>query len=297
MRPVELIGSNGDRIDLCTDSIYVAPGAQLGVVRRRVLLNEGIRGSRYDRSQVDILRSALTIRCFSADPAELDRLRSRVVDALRSRVNGVVWLIVERGDGTRRAQIGRDVGGDPTTDDAERAYTEIPMVLESADSPFWVSLEAEEISVSIGVPDGTLWVGEQPLNAPIPIGWPWALSGRRFEDAEAQTLALQNPGGLETWAEWELDGPATAFQLVDERGGAVFRWDGALLAGQTLRVVTDPEYRDVRVDGELAWDGVSLASQMSPILPNESPIQVTVEGGTFGTTDVRSSLFSRFASS
>lgn len=296
MKPVTLIGGNGDEIDLTGPSMFVAPEAEFGTTAVTVDYRTTRWGRRVQRISHDVVRSVFTIRVRATTESGVDVLRSRVVDALRSRTGGArAMLVVERGDGTRRAQVGVDVGTEAAQESADATVASVPVVLESVDAPYWVDLEAEELTTTIGVTASTPWVGEMPIGANVPIGWAWSISGYYIADANAQTLDLTNPGPLPTWAEWVVTGPASSVELAHERTGRVWKWAGTLASGETLRVVTDPKNgRTVEVDAAAAWSGVTVASQMSELLPGSNRVQIRLLGGVEPNTTVTATFYARY---
>lgn len=54
-------------------------------------------------------------------------------------------------------------------------------------------------------------------------------------------------------------------------------------AGQTLRLVTDPRIRSIRLDGELAAGRVARGSTIRPFYPGSNILDVTAPGGTENT--------------
>ncbi len=298
MKPVYLVGANGDTIDLCTPSIFVAPGARFGTTQLAVSYRNTRYGRRVQRLDHDLVRSEFTIRVHSTDETTLDGLRSRVVNALRSRTGRTrVMLIVERGDGRRRAQTGIDVGLDPVHVSTQATSAQIPVVLESVDDPYWLDLEAAWLQTTIGVAGSTPWVGEMPIGANVPIGWPWSIGGYFIADANAQTMTFSNNGPLPTWPIWTITGPATSVELAHERTGRVWKWVGALAVGETLRIVTDPKTgRTVEKDAQPAWSGVTVDSQMSEFLPGPNRVQIRLLGGTDPDSTVKATWHARHAS-
>ncbi len=303
MKPIKLVGANGDEIDLCTTDIFVAPGAVFGTSQITVDYRPTRYGRRIQKLSHDVIRSAFTIRVHATTQTELDEKRERVVDALRSRTEQArAVLVIERGDGTRRAQIGVDVGDSPAQTDTRATVAQIPVVLESVERPYWLTLESTEVATTIGVSASLPWTGEMPMDAAgIDLGWTWDLAGYYIEGAAARTLTLLNPGPLPTWPEWVITGPATSVQLAHERTGIVTEWvepsPNTLAVNASLVIITDPRHgRNVSIQAVPAWSGVSVTSEMSQLLPGVNRVQIRVLGGVDPDTTVTCRYHTRHAS-
>lgn len=299
MKPVYLIGSNGDQINLCTPEFQVAQNPILGSTRPKISYRSGVFGRRVEQIRQDSLLSNFVVQVWGATTQQHDDNRSRLIDALRSRT-APVRLIIERHDGTQRVQIGFDVGQDSGVADIQARRSVVPVLLESVERPYWVSLTQQLSSTVIGVSATVLWTGQMPIGGstvtPTPIGWPWSISGYYIADADSQTLVHHSLGTVPTWPEWIINGPATAVELINERTGKVFEWTGTLGANIELRISTDPLNRSVKIGVANVWYQTTVGSQMSELLPGENRIQVNLAGGVDPDTTVTLRSYDRFTS-
>lgn len=74
--------------------------------------------------------------------------------------------------------------------------------------------------------------------------------------ANLDELVWVNAGDVRTWPEWEFRGPIENVQVGNLTTGQMFRMTERLVAGQTVRITTDPANRGVWLDDNLRWDTI-----------------------------------------
>lgn len=297
-RTITLIGTNGATLNL-TSETYMAepPDVTLGSPNLDIVVTRTALGRRVQTVRHDRIVTQFVVNVMADTDHDLDHAREMLIDALVGGT-GKLMLIVGRSDGGghgRRAIQGRcvtdDFGPIPVSN---TTWAPVNVAIESVEEPWWVSLEAEEVATSIGVGATTPWVGQMPIGANVPIGWPWHIGGYYIADAAAQTLTLTNPGPLATWPEWTITGPATSIELAHERTGRVWSWSGTMIAGETMRIITDPRAgRTVEIDATPAWAGVAVDALMSKLEPGSNRVQLRLAGGVDPDTTVTAVYYIR----
>lgn len=80
----------------------------------------------------------------------------------------------------------------------------------------------------------------------------------------------------------EITGPADSVLITGENGLIIDVPDG-VGAGETLRIVTDPRHKSIRLDGDLAAGMLALGSRLKPFGLGTTLVDVTAPGATADT--------------
>lgn len=95
--------------------------------------------------------------------------------------------------------------------------------------------------------------------------------------------AIDNPGDVEAWPLWTIDGPATSVTATNHSTGDAFTLTYGLSAGQTITIDTlQPALRGPagqNLVGSLNWPSAYLW----PLLPGNNDVEFAVAGGNVGT--------------
>jgi len=101
-----------------------------------------------------------------------------------------------------------------------------------ADDPFWTDVASIEQSWSVEPP--VQFYGGGPLGVEPPKASPFAISA----GSNLANATLTNPGDVDAWVMWHVEGPASNVSLGV--GGQVVTFPGEVPEGQVLAVNTDP---------------------------------------------------------
>jgi hypothetical protein len=101
------------------------------------------------------------------------------------------------------------------------------------------------------------------------------------------SAALTNPGDVDAWLTWEVVGPVTSVEITAAGGELAF---GAVPAGQTLRISTDP------TEPVATLNGVDRTGDVDPWDPRPVPAGETVDVGItlVGAGSVQASFIPRY---
>lgn len=113
---------------------------------------------------------------------------------------------------------------------------------------------------------------------------PWGTLKLSPSTLISNDMPVVMPSAVKVWATVELDGPAPDGAVITADSGLHLVIDGAIPAGKTLRVVTDPRGRSARLDGDPAWGMVSLESRFRPFTRGTNRLDVEVPGASGGAT-------------
>jgi len=80
----------------------------------------------------------------------------------------------------------------------------------------------------------------------------------------------------------EITGPATSVLITGANGLRIDIPDG-VLAGDTLRIVTDPRHKSIRLDGVLAAGSLARGSRLEPFSRGTTLVDVSAPGATADT--------------
>ncbi|WP_170208812.1 phage tail domain-containing protein [Micromonospora pisi] len=123
-------------------------------------------------------------------------------------------------------------------------------------------------------------VGGSPYLAPYPS----ISSSRVLGDT-----TIDNPGEVEAWPEWEIDGPASSIVATNLTTGLSFTlnpdWngDGPLAAGETVTITTFPPR--LRGPAGQVWTGALdwTGARLWPLAPGTNSVRFEVAGANVGT--------------
>ncbi|MCR1983523.1 hypothetical protein NSA53_14905 [Cellulosimicrobium cellulans] len=126
--------------------------------------------------------------------------------------------------------------------------------------------------------------GGGPFLAPAGTDHPWGSLKLSPSTLISNDMPVDMPSAVKVWPEIELDGPAPEGATIIADSGLHLVIDGAIPAGSTLRVVTDPRGRSARLDGVPAWQMISLASRFRPFTRGTNRLDVEVPNASGGAT-------------
>ncbi|MBQ1096342.1 phage tail family protein [Streptomyces sp. b94] len=188
-----------------------------------------------------------------------------------SRVPG--WLEVARPDGSaRRIAVYYSDGWDGRGQTASGITWDSAVVTLWCEDPYWLDVHAQTVHRETGA-------GVDYL-APYP-----SVSSSQVLGA----TTVVNSGDVDVWPTWTVTGPATSIVFTREDTGDAFTLDmeatahGALLAGETVTISTDPPR--VRSDtGENLVDGLNWPEAVLWSLPpGETPVVFQLNGAETGS--------------
>ena len=106
-----------------------------------------------------------------------------------------------------------------------------------------------------------------------------------FTIAATDTLSsasLTNPGDVDVWPTWRVDGPITTADLTLD--GSTIEIDLALTAGQWLEIVTDPAIQTIKDQGGVnRWASMGAVAFGRVPAGSTVPLGITVSGATTAT--------------
>ncbi|WP_031039915.1 phage tail family protein [Streptomyces sp. NRRL F-5650] len=191
----------------------------------------------------------------------------------RTLREGPGWLEVARPDGSgRRIAVYYSQGWDGRGQTATGITWDSAVVTLWCENPYWEDVQP----VSVHRETGT---GVDYL-APYP-----SVSSSQVLGA----TTVMNPGDVDVWPEWHITGPATSIAFSREDTGDAFTLDmqatahGALLAGQTVTISTDPP-RARSGTGENLVSGLNWPEAVLWSLPpGETPVVFQLNGAAAGS--------------
>ncbi|NEC76488.1 phage tail domain-containing protein [Streptomyces rochei] len=161
---------------------------------------------------------------FTANWRDLARAFTRTLR------EGPGWLEVARPDGSgRRIAVYYRDGWDGRGQTATGITWDSAVVTLWCEDPYWLDVQAQTVHRETGT-------GVDYL-APYP-----SVSSSQVLGATTVT----NPGDVDVWPTWQITGPATSITFTRSDTGQAFTLDmaatphGALLAGETVTISTDP---------------------------------------------------------
>jgi len=138
-----------------------------------------------------------------------------------------------------------------------------------AEDPYWRSPERSDVLDFSG--DVTpLW------DEPTALWDDGAMWGPVYAESFDSGL-IGEYGAVESWPTWEVDGPFTSFAA---RLGDLLLWfNGDVLDGETLEIVTDPARRSVTVNGANRYSDIDVRSTFWSFPPSTAtPYIIGLEG-------------------
>lgn len=191
----------------------------------------------------------------------------------RTLREGPGWLEVARPDGSaRRIAVYYSDGWDGQGRTATGITWDSAVLTLYCEDPYWLDVQAQTVHRETGA-------GVDYL-APYP-----SVSSSQVLGA----TTVENRGDVDVWPEWHITGPATSITFTREDTGQAFTLDmeatahGALLAGETVTISTDPP-RVRSGTGEnlvagLNWPEAVLWS----LPPGETPVTFQLAGAETGS--------------
>lgn len=205
---------------------------------------------------------------FTAHWRALARAFTRTLRAGLGGAPAPGWLEVARPDGTARriAVIYRE-GWDGRGQTATGITWDSAVVTLLCEDPYWV----DTVPVSVH--------REQGAGVDFLVPYPSVSSSQVLG-----ATTVVNPGDVDVWPEWTVTGPATSIVFTREDTGDAFTLDmtatshGALLAGETVTIATDPP--SVRSGtGENLIAGLDWPDAVLwPLPPGETPVTFQLNG-------------------
>lgn len=271
-----LIGANGDTIPLDNGSDFVLSsgfrGTGLAASELRVTASAGDggtwRGTRKASRDLDV---PLTVLGSSRDDVET-KLR-RFAAALSDRY-GTPKLRATYGDGTSYDLEVHYVAGAETTygSDARNLFCNWAMTWQAPD-PFWVSNRAVEFSVGASAQTRGLLAA--------PVGETATLSALRVSSSQALgSLTIENPGDVDAFPVWTIDGPATSVSITLD--GVGFTYGETLVSGN--RITIDTRTATVtNAAGVNKYGFLGTAPKLFRIPPGTSTLSIVATGADSNT--------------
>jgi len=111
---------------------------------------------------------------------------------------------------------------------------------------------------------------------------PWGTRQLAPSTVIGEDMHLQMVSGRPFYPTIELRGPASSATITSSTGLSI-HVPAPIPAGQTLRIVTDPRYKSIRLDGALAAGRVARGSRFAPFVPGENVLDVVVPDATSQT--------------
>ncbi|MFG2515958.1 phage tail protein [Streptomyces sp. NPDC048584] len=182
-------------------------------------------------------------------------------------------LEVLRPDGTgRRIAVYYSQGFDGQGDTATGITWDSAVLTLWCEDPYWEDLQPRTVHRETGTPGDFL--------APYPT-----VSSSQVLGA----TTVDNPGDVDVWPQWTVTGPATAITFTRDDTDDEFvltmadTVHGALLAGETVTISTDP-LRVVSGTGENLLDGLNWPEAVLwSIPPGLTPVTFQLDGASDGS--------------
>jgi hypothetical protein len=161
-------------------------------------------------------------------------------------------------------------------DDHGQAYSDrIVLKLVAADP---IARDREERVLPFPLVSGTPF-----LSATAGTDLPWGTRQLASTTVIGEDMPVAMPSATPVWPTVSLRGPAPDGARITADSGLDVIIDGAIPAGQTLRLVTDPRARSARLNGALAFGLISRASVFRPFQKGANLLDVSVSGATSQT--------------
>jgi hypothetical protein len=111
---------------------------------------------------------------------------------------------------------------------------------------------------------------------------PWGTRQLAPSTVIGEGMVVQMVSGRPFFPTIELRGPASSATITSSTGLSI-HVPAPIGAGKTLRIVTDPRAKSIRLDGALAAGRVARGSRFAPFLPGENVLDVVVPDATSET--------------
>jgi len=215
---------------------------------------------------------------YGIDRQTIKQMKSRLRSSLNPKKGFCVLKFVE-GDGIPRylrCYYKSGMEGSETQDEAGFTWKKYGLQF-TAYEPYFYSDDVQVSQWAFGA--------VEPFLDPTQALYPLRINSGHLADDE---VSITNPGDVEAWPRWELEGPIKAFEFVGP-GGESFGIDPAgdgsdiVLANRTLIVDSRPGYKTVRDDqGTNYWPLLNPQPELWPIPDGESTCSVNITPGSPG---------------
>ena len=301
---VSVIGSNGQGEELSLTSfsdrgwptVIMQPGATgLDMPPYALFSDESpnLDGSIFRNARAAAREIMIPVYLYGIDRQTINQLKRKLFQLFNPK-RGYCVLRFTEGDGISRnlsCYYKGGMEGAEGTDTAGFTWAKYGLTFTAMD-PWFYPERDESVRWSFGT-------GE-PLVSPSKPFFPMSLTNG-VVGGDGQGLAIYNPGDVEAWPVWVLQGPIRSFSLVGPYGASVAApvpADNSDLvpAGRTLTIDTRPGRKTVRDDlGTNYWASLSASPQFWSVEPGETFANVSVVTGS-GMAAVTLSFTPRYAS-
>jgi len=238
----------------------------------------GIAGSRV----VDLVQRerpvALPLGWLGDTQAELWAARQAVrdlTDPLRGMTpDGNFRLVCSSASGTRQLNLAYRSG----LEDEDTEYPGWDQAVIDAIAPSPYAEDREEQAVTYRMTQPAI-----PFLAAAGTDAPWGtrqLVSSRIADSETR---VSMASAVPVYPTVEITGPADSVLITSDAGLRIDVPDG-VAEGSTLRIVTDPRYKAIRLDGAIAAGSLARGSRLVPFPLGTSTISVSAPGADESTT-------------
>lgn len=264
--PVQLqVGASGLEVapsDVAADAIPDVPGAV--VVDAQTLVREPL----------------LPLLINSADQAAqtvaVHQLREMTNPAYLTR-DGSFRLVCASPSGTRQVGLAYRSG-------LEGSGTELPWAVRYvvdcfAPQPYAEDREETPREYSLGVDTGGFFAWDEadltaPLFEDLTLGWDVILG---------EDMPLEITSEVPPYAVIEVVGPTGPGVVIEADTGLYLSVPAGVPGGSTLRIVTDPRRKSIRLDGEPAAGMLARGSRLRPLAFGQNLLSITAPGADADT--------------
>lgn len=242
----------------------------------------GVAGGVVTFSQTLVREPLLPLRIGTANQAEQWVERQRLADLTdpspeKLTPDGTFRLVCSSPSGTRQVGLVRQGG-------MEGTGTELPWTVQyvldcAAPNPFAEDREDTPREYSLGEGGGRFlaWdVGDvdTPPFEDVHLAWDVILG---------DDMPLVIESDVAPYVTLEIEGPTGAGVIVSADSGLYLSIPAGVEAGETLRIVTDPRRKSIRLDGEPAAGMLAFGSVLRPLAFGQNMLSVTAPGATSAT--------------
>lgn len=241
----------------------------------------GVPGSRV----VDVIQPERPVAiplAFLADDqvslwATVQKVRDLTDPTRGMTAEGNFRLVCASSSGTRRLGLAYQSGLEG--EDIERYGADQAVLVCTAPMPF--AEDRDEKSVEFEVAPTP-----RPFLTAVPgTTRPWGTIGIVSGQVLSGATPVELTSAVPVWPVLEIDGPGDSVLMTGSNGLRIDIPDG-LGSDETLRYVTDPRHRSVRINGELAAGRVARGSRLAPFNLGTTTIEATIPAAT-ATTKLR----------
>lgn len=302
---VSVVGQNGEGevipltstpSDNAWPNIFMQPGAT-GLDMPPYLLfsddSPNLDGSIFRSARASAREIMLPVFMYGVDRQHINQLKRKLFQALNPSRGFCYLRFTEGSNQTRQIACYYKGGmeGAEGTDVAGFTWAKYGLQFTAMDPWFYQDR-----------PTSTRWnfgIGETFLSTTVSF-LPIKVS-RGVMGGDGAGLVLSNPGDIEAWPIWELEGPIKSFALESPTGEtirATVQSDGtdAVPAGRVLTIDTRPGKKTVKDDqGTNYWAKLATNPQFWGIQPGETLANINVVTGS-GNASVTLTFLPRYAS-